>query len=454
MKIIIVGAGEVGFNIAQRLASEDKEVVVIDRSPEQLKQLSEVLDVQVVQGSGSSPGILEDAGIAGAEILLAVTDSDDTNLIACLFANFLAPGVIKVARIRDEKYSNYQHLLEKDILKISLVINPEVEVVKTIQRLMSVPGAVDIGEFAQGRVKLIGIKVAGESPLAGTRLLELRQKIGETGLVIGAIIRENRLIVPTGRNRLEAGDLVYFVCEKEHLDHVLNIFGQYPKPIRDVMIIGGGHIGRRLAATLEKEAVRAKLIEKDSVCCHSLSERLNHTLIIHGDGTDQELLEQENIGEMDLVITVTEDEETNVLASLLAKRLGAERTITRINKFAYVPLVEAIGLDHIVSPRLSAIDTILQYIRRGKVITTLSLKGEEVEVLEAVALETSDLVSKPLKNLRFPTGIIVLAILRGDKVIVPTGESIVLPQDRVIIISSRKNMPWVEKALMVNLEYF
>jgi trk system potassium uptake protein TrkA len=454
LRIIIIGSGEVGFNIAQRLAFENKEVVVVDRRPAALKRVSEYLDVKILQGSGSSPRVLEEAGISGADILLAVTDSDETNLIACLFATHLAPGITKIARIRNEEYSHYEQALAKDMLHINVVINPEVEVVKTIERLMSVPGAVGMGEFVGGRIRLVGIRVNAASPLAGTPLPDLRQSIGTERLVIGAIIRKNRLIIPTGRDRIEADDLIYFVCEKRELGKILQNFGHRVEPIHNVMIIGGGNIGLRLAATLEKKALHIKLIERDPDRCHLLAEKLDSTLVLEGDGTDQELLEEENIRGMDLVIPLTGDEETNVLSSLLAKRLGAKRTITRISKIAYMSLVEAIGLDHIVSPRLSAIDTILQFIRRGKVISALSLKGEEAEALEAIALETSDIVGRPLKGLRFPKGTIVLAIIRGEEVIVPTGESVVLPQDRIIILSTRKNIPRVEQALMVKLEYF
>jgi trk system potassium uptake protein TrkA len=454
VRIIVVGAGEVGFHIAQRLAFENKEVVVIDKHAETLRRVGELLDVQTVGGSGSSPSVLEEAGIARADILLAVTDSDETNLVACLAASLLAPGIVKLARIRSEEFGKYQSALSKDILHINLIINPEIEVVSTIERLMSVPGAVDIGEFADGRIKLAAIRVKTGSLLAGTPLPELRRKTGKEGLVIGAIIRMNRLIIPSGADRLEADDLVYVVCEDRELPRLLEISGHRPEPIKEVMIIGGGNIGLRLAQNLDKKPLHVKLVEKVPERCRFLAERLDHTIILQGDGSDQELLQEENIGAMDLVVSITGDEETNVLCSLLAKRLGAKRTFTRINKLAYMPLVEAIGLDHIVSPRLSAVDSILRYIRRGRVISALSLKGEEAEALEAVALETSDIVGKPLKAVRFPKGALLLAVLRGEEVIVPTGDTVILPHDRIVILSRRRTIPQVEKALTVKLEYF
>ena len=453
MKIIIVGAGEVGFHIAQKLALESKEVVIIDNRAEALKRFSELLDVQTIQGSGSSPYVLEQAGVQHADTFLAVTDKDETNLVACLFADALSPGIIKLARIRDEHYTTYHAELTRKILNLSMIINPETEVVKSITRSMNVPGAEDFSEFAGGRIKLIGIRVNENAAVTGTRLMELRANVGTLRFIVAAVFRNDRLIIPSGKDRIKTGDLVYFVCETEDTEKVLELFGSRMEPLRDILIVGGGNIGLRLARHLEEKPFHVRLIEKNLERCEFLVEQLQRTIVLHGDGTDQTLLEEENIQGMDVVISLTGDEETNVLTSLLAKRLGAKRCITRLSKFAYIPIAGAIGLGHIVSPRLSAINTILQHVRRGKVISAVSLK-EEAEVLEAIALESSGIVGKPLKNLHFPKGAIVLAILRGDQSMIPTGDTVVLPQDNVIILSTRKNIPRVERELMVKLEYF
>ncbi|NLJ27891.1 MAG: Trk system potassium transporter TrkA [Deltaproteobacteria bacterium] len=453
MKIIIVGAGEVGFHIAQKLALESKEVVIIDNRAEALKRFSELLDVQTIQGSGSSPYVLEQAGVQHADTFLAVTDKDETNLVACLFADALSPGIVKLARIRDEHYTTYHAELTRKILNLSMIINPETEVVKSITRSMNVPGAEDFSEFAGGRIKLIGIRVNENAAVTGTRLMELRANVGALRFIVAAVFRNDRLIIPSGKDRIKAGDLVYFVCEAEDTEKVLELFGSRMESLRDILIVGGGNIGLRLARHLEEKPFHVRLIEKNLERCEFLVEQLQRTIVLHGDGTDQTLLEEENIQGMDVVISLTGDEETNVLTSLLAKRLGAKRCITRLSKFAYIPIAGAIGLGHIVSPRLSAINTILQHVRRGKVISAVSLK-EEAEVLEAIALESSGIVGKPLKNLHFPKGAIVLAILRGDQSMIPTGDTVVLPQDNVIILSTRKNIPRVERELMVKLEYF
>lgn len=453
MRIIIVGAGEVGFQIAQRLALENKEVVVIDRRPDALKRFADLLDVQTVQGSGSSPRVLEQAGVGNADTFLAVTDSDETNLVSCLFANALSPGITKLARIRDDDYFRYKPEMTKLILNISSIINPEVEVVKTIERAITTPGADDVSEFAEGRIKLISIRIGSESPIKDISLLDLRKRAGDLRFIVGAILRGDRLLIPFGQDSIQPGDTVFFVCAAEETEKVLEIFGVRTEPQKYILIIGGGNIGFRLAQNLEN-SYHVRLVERNKDRASFLAEQLNRTIIIHGDGTEQSLLEEENVRGMDVVVSVTGNEETNVLLSLLAKRLGARRNITRINKFAYMPIASAIGLGNIVSSRLSAIDTILQHVRRGKVISAVSLKGEEAEVLEAIALETSAIVGKPLKDLDFPHGAIVLAILRGKDSFIPTGNTVVQPQDRVIILSTRQSMLRVEEQLAVKLEYF
>ncbi|MFP3867934.1 MAG: Trk system potassium transporter TrkA [Desulfobacteraceae bacterium] len=454
MKIVIVGAGEVGFHIAQRLALENKEVVVIDKDPEALKRVSEHLDVQTLQGSGSNPQVLEEADIKSAGTVLAVTDSDEANLIVCFFANFLAPGIPKVARIRSDEYNAYRKALAKEPLNISMVINPDVEVITSILSYMSAPDVEEINEFAGGRIVMVGKYLPPDSPLNNLKLLNLPDQIGKKRLIIAALIRDGQLIIPKGTDRIKAQDLVYFVCEKKDLEQILKLFGSQMHAPRNILIVGGGKIGLRLAQALDNKTYNTKLIECDLERSQKLSAQLNRVIVLHGDGTDQELLEQENIGSMDLVIALTGDEEMNILSCLLAKRLGAHKTLARINKFAYMSLVQTVGVDHIVSTRLAAIYSILHYIRRGRVLSIVSLKGEQAEVLEAIALETSDIVGTPLKELKFPADALVLCILRGQEVIIPSGDSVIQPQDRVMILSTRENILLVEKSLMVKLEYF
>lgn len=454
MKIVIVGAGEVGYHIAGRMALENKDVVVVDKNPDAVRRISENIDVQTVTGSGSNPFVLEEAGIREADIMLAVTDSDEVNLVACLMADVLSTHTKKLARLRGAGYDTHHDTLRDHAPHIDTVINPEIEVVKTIEQLMRVPGAVDTGQFAQGRIKYVGIYLDEHARLAGARLAELPNIIGGHRLLIAAIMRDEELIIPTGKDQLLPGDLIYFISEEKHLLKTLSIFDKHAQPVKRVMIIGGGSIGYRLSVALEKAGLYCKIIEKNSNRCTVLAEKLNKTVVLHGDGSDQNLLAEENIGDIDVVVTLTNDEETNILASLLAKRLGAGKTITQISKFSYFPLMTAIGIEQVVSPRLSAINTILQHIRRGKVLSAASLKGELAEVLEVVALETSDIVSKPLKQIAFPKGAIVAGIIRKDRIIIPSGDSIVEPEDRIIIFAHREAINRVEKMLAVKLEYF
>ena len=385
LKVVIVGAGEVGFHIAERLSAENKQVVIIDTQADALKRVTEYLDVQSVLGSGSSPVTLDQAGVGDCDILLAVTDSDETNIIACLFANVLAPEALKLARIRNEEYLLYKEALSKDILKIGMVINPEMEAIRTIERLISVPGAVDYGEFVGGKIKMVGIRIdAGQCELVGGPITSLRRHI-DPEVIIAAIIRGEKLIIPSGQDMLLDGDLIYFVCEDRDLQKVLRAFGFPSALARNVMIIGGGNLGYRLASLFERKAFHSKLVDRNEMRCEFLAQNLNRVIVLKGDGTDQDFLEDENVGDMDVVVSVTGDEETNVLSSLLAKNLGARKTITRINKVGYLPLLRAVGIEHSVSPRLSAINSILQYVRRGRIINTVSIQGEDAEVLEAIA---------------------------------------------------------------------
>ncbi len=454
MKIVIVGAGEVGFHVAHHLAMENKDVVVIDEIPDAIRRVSDHLDVQTIIGSGSSPLILKEAGIRGADILLAVTDRDETNLVACMVTHLIAPNTRKIARIRDAGFDEFHEKFQQHSPRIDTIINPEIEVVKTIHRLMSVPGAADVGEFAGGRIKFVGVYLDSTSRLAGVRLSELAAITAPVRLLIAAVVREDKLIIPRGKDRLQAGDLVYFISEEDKFFDTLAVFDKREEAVKRVLIVGGGRIGFRLASLLEKESISIKVIDKGAERCAFLAENLEKSIVLCGDGSDQSLLEEENIRDMDVVVTLTDDEETNILSALLATRMGARQTIAKLDKFSYFPLMKAIGIEQVVSPRLSAINSILQHIRKGKVLSAMSIKGEQAEVMEAVALETSDIVGRPLKEIQFPKGAMVVSILRGERIIIPSGESVVDAGDRVIIFAHREAIPKVEQILAVKLEYF
>jgi trk system potassium uptake protein TrkA len=445
LRVIIVGAGEVGFHIAKRLASENKDVVVIDRNPTVLQRILDHMDVQVLEGSGCSPLVLREAGVDRADMLLAVTDSDEINLMACTFAKMLAPGLTKLARIRNDEYTAYAGQLAREI-GIGLIINPEVEVVRSIEHMLRAPGAVDISDLAGGRIKLAGTWITEGNPLAGLRLTELRRKAGDMPLIVAAIVRNDKVIVPTGSDEILQGDLVYFVCEDNQLQPVFSFLGNRPGRKSNVLIIGGGNIGLRLARSLEKKPIHVKLLDKSPERCTELAEELDRTVVLVGDGTDQEVLLEENIGDMDVVVTMTGNEESNILSSLLARKLGTPMAITRLNKIEYMPLVRAIGLEHIVSPRLSAVNSIFKHVRKGGVLSAVAIK-DGAEALEALAGPDSSLVGNALKDLSFPKGVLVLCIMRGDSVLIPAGHDVIRSGDRLFILSLTESIPEVERML-------
>ena len=452
MKIIIVGAGEVGFHSAQKLSEEGQDVVLIDKDPDKIKRITENLDVQALIGSGTSPDTLKISGIKDADMLVAATDSDEANLIACLLARNMNRYILKVARVRNQEYLQEKDLFGKDLLGVEQIINPESAMVETIRNLMTVPGASDVIDFVGGKVRLIGFTIRPDSPFAGRRLSTFDDLNGD--ILIGTIIRGDKVLIPHGEDIIQSGDLIYLVIKSDEINKVFKFLKIEEEYTRRVIIIGGGETGAALAGALDNTGLHVKVIERDSQRCGILAENLERAIVINGDGTDKDLLQEENISEMDFVVSLTGDEENNVLISLLAKEMGARKTITRISKLSYIPLVSAIGIDTVVSPRLSAVRAILQYIRRGKVISVAPLKGEHAEAIEAEALETSDIVDTPLSEINFPKGALLGAIVRGDEVIIPRGKSVVRVKDRLIIFAVRKVIPKLEKLLMVKLDYF
>ncbi len=450
LKIIIIGAGQVGFHTARRLVEEHKDVVVIDKNPAILARLTDQLDVQALEGSGSSLQVLEEAGIQDADALLAVTDSDEINLVACSFANILAPNITKVVRLRNEDYLSHAEIIKKNF-NVEFLINPEKEIVNAIRNLIGMPGASDSRDFFEGRIKLVSLWVDRPSLLTEGPLLGVRERVGIEQLIVAAIIRRDKIIIPKGQDEVYFGDRVYFICFERDLEKILKKFGTRWEKQKKVMIIGGGGIGLRLARALEKEGLAPKIVEQDKRRCEHLSENLDRSVVLHSQGDDSDMLLEENIGDVDVAVTVTGDEENNILMSLLAKSLGAKKTITRVNKVEYLPMVRRIGLESIVSPRISAVNSILRNMRGGRVISAVSIQ-EEADVLEASIEEGSWVVGKKIYELSFPEGAIVLSLARGDSVIIPTGTDCFQAGDRVLILATRKSIAKVEKVLTVKFD--
>ena len=443
LKIVIVGAGEVGFHIAQRLSEEQKQVVVIDQNPDKLRRIEDSMDVQTVLGSGSIPSVLKDAGAGDAAIFLAVTDSDETNIVACLFANAIAPKAVKLARIRTEEYTAYPQLLGSGSLQISMLINPEQEIVRSIERLLTLPGAVEYGQLADGFIRMVGMRVEG-GPLIDQPLTRFREIVRDDGIMVGAIARGQKLIVPSGSDAIKMGDTVYFAYKPTSQRALLRALHKTRGSLGTACIVGGGNIGLRLARLFENKGVDTKLIDISEDRCEYLADQLQGTLVLHGDGTDKSLLQEEHIDQMDAFIAVTGDEESNILSCLLAKSLGVKETVARVNKAAYLPLVEAIGIAHSVSPRLSAVNSILQYIRQGKVLSSVSVGGDAAEMLEALVDEESLIAGKRVYELGLPKGILLLGVIRGGEAFIPSGQTVIQPQDRIVLLSLREKMSKLE----------
>ncbi len=453
MQVLIIGAGEVGFHTALRLSREGHRVVVLDRDPEQLRKVNERMDVNTLLGPGASPRMLVEAGVAQSDLVVAVTDSDEVNLTACRFAKLLARSATRVARVRSQDYLEFLEQEGSKALDVDTVINPEREVAGQILQFISVPAASSVADFAEGRVKLLSLRVPATSPLVGRKLMELRTPSGPDFLV-AAIERGGRVVIPRGADAIHYDDLAYVVVRHEEIEPVVRAFGLHAEPVRSLVVVGGGAIGRLVAQEAAARGIKVRIIERNEERCHQLVDRLRGVLVLHGDGTDMSLLEEENIGAADVFAAVTDDEEDNVLIALLGKKMGVKRTISRVAHLGYVPLVSTLGLDLVVSPRFAAVGAILRYLRRGKVLNVAALRDEGAEVIEVEAQATSALVGRPLAEVKLPSGALVAALDRGGVVDIPSGATVVQPGDRLVIFLLRPVLAKVEKLLTVSLDYF
>ncbi len=456
MRVIVIGAGEVGYNIADILSKEGNDIIIIDKDEERLKSIAENLDVQTITGSGSSPQVLKKAKLNQAEMVVAVTDSDEANIVACLLASAQSPSPLKIARIRNPDLNRDSILFDKTHLNIDLCINPEREAVNDVINLMEYSGASEVIDFVGGDVKLVSFYVDSECRSVGKNLQQIMEIYPEgEDIMIASITRGDEPIIPSGKTVIKEKDHLSVFAKSEDVRNMLKFFGKKAEPSERVFIIGGGNTALMLAELLEKKLVdTVKLIERRQDRCAVLASRLDKTICLHGDGTDQDLLKEENIQDADYFIAVTDDEEANILSALLAKQLGVKKAISLVNKAGYTHLIPLLGIDGVMNPRRASIGKILHFIRKGKVISATPLGDEKAEAVEFIALETSDITDRPLKDIDFPKGTIVGAITRNGEVIIPGGDSIILPGDHVILVTLRSSIPKIEKILTVKLDYF
>ncbi|MBC8268261.1 MAG: Trk system potassium transporter TrkA [Rhodospirillaceae bacterium] len=458
MKIIVCGAGQVGSSIARQLSMENNDVTIVDQSSKLISQITDTLDVQGVVGHASRPDILESAGAEDADMIIAVTYADEVNMVACQVAHSLFDVPTKIARVRHQSYLMpiWANLFSRDHMPIDVIISPEIEVAHAVTRRLQVPGAFEMIPMCDDKVRLLGVRCGDDCPLVHTPLRQLTQLFPDLNIVIVGLMRENVPIVPTGDDQMLPGDEVYFVVDTEHLPRAMAAFGHEESEARRLLIFGAGNIGLFLAQQLEKEFpwVRAKLIEIDLKRAEAVAGQLENTVVLHGDVLDSEILEEANAGAAETIVSVTNDDETNILASLLAKRHGAKRAITLINKSSYEPLVAPLGIDVVVSPRNITVSTILQQVRRGRIHSVHTLREGFGELIEAEALETSPLVNIPLKDVNLPAGVLLGAIVRDTEIITPRGNTVVQVGDRVVLFAAADQVRNVEKMFSVQLEFF
>lgn len=449
MRILIAGGGQSAALIAGRLIREGNEVTIVDRDAERCVQLEDQLDAKVVRGSAGSVETLHRAGIRNADMLIAVTDSDEINLLACLIAQSDSKAKIKVARVRTHEFEQWRRVVEQTGLKIDLMIHPETDVMDRIMRVMRVPGVSDIVDFAEGRVKLFGMNVERDSWFAGKTVIELDAAGPPANSLIGMIFRGQQVIIPHGAQALLPGDHIYICTTKENLGPVLRFMGIEPREeLNRVFIVGGKQIGIGLSLALEAQGVNVKLIEREASRCTRISEIVKSTVVIHGDGTDQTTLEEENIEGVDAFLALTSHDEDNIIASLLARRLGAKKVVALINRLNYLPMVQRLGINTSVSMRVATVDRVLQFVRKGAVLSVTTFRQEEAEAIELLAEAGSSYLGRKLRDMKLPRGAIVGAIARENgEVMVPRGDAEIEEGDRVLFFCLEKVVPELEAVL-------
>ena len=443
MRVIIVGAGEVGFQLAKFLSAEGIDVVVIDKSKDKLKRISEEIDVAMIEGEGGSPSVLKDAGAYEADILLAVTNMDETNMIACLVAKAMFQIPRNVARIRNLEYFSNEVLLNS--LGINPAISPEIEAARAVIRLIEVPFAADVEDFEEGNAKVIGFRLPPDSKLIGKAFKDLN--LNKPKILIGAIHRADKIIIPSGNDTLKKNDIIYVPVQRDNVDLVCESVGGEMLPVKRIMILGGGRIGYYVAKTMEEKGINVKVIERDVDRCKFLLKSLKKSVILHGDGSDQKLMEEENISDMDVFVAISNNEELNIMASLLAKSLKVKKVITIVNRTDYLPLASNLGIEAVLSPRLITASSILKYVRGGNVLSLTTVAEGKAEIMEARVIEGSVLIGKTLIDVQFPKKTLIGAIIRDQNVIIPSGTDRIAANDKLIIFTLQESIKQVEKLL-------
>ncbi|MDG2914909.1 Trk system potassium transporter TrkA [Bisgaard Taxon 10/6] len=449
MKIIILGAGQVGTTLAENLVSEDNDITLVDNAEARLEYLQDKHDLRVVRGLASSPAVLREAGAPDADLLVAVTSSDEVNMVACQVSYTLFNTPTKIARIRQGDYLREKDkLFLPEVFPIDHIISPEKLVSDEVVRLIDYPGALQVAHFADQRISLVVCKAYYGGPLVGYAISALREHMPHIDCRIVSILRQDITIRPQGSTIIEAGDEVTFICETTYIKAVMSELQRLEKPYKRVMIVGGGNIGASVAKRLEHSCI-VKLIERDAAKAMVLSEKLSDTLVFHGDASDQSLLFEEHIENIDAFISLTSDDEANIMAALLAKRLGAKKALVLIQRMAYINLIQGGAIDIAISPQQATISALLAHVRKGDTPNVATLRHGVAEALEVVIHgdeATSAVVGRKVSELKLPNGVILGAILRRNEVIIAKKDVVLQDEDHVVVyVSDKKIVPDIER---------
>ncbi len=458
MKIVILGAGQVGGNLADTLAHEDNDITLVDNDLERLRELQDRLDIRTVRGHASHPNVLTQAGADDADLIICVTNSDEINMVSCQVAQSLFKTPTKIARIRNHHYlKRAEVLFNPQAFPVDVLISPEAVVCDYITRLIEHPGALQVLDFAEGKVKLVAVRAYHGGPLVGQELRFIKQHMPHVPARVAAIFRKDRPILPEGNVRIEADDEVFFIAASQHIRAVMSELRRKELAYKRILVAGGGNIGFRLASRIEQR-YRVKVLERNLERCHYLSEHLDNTVVLQGNASDQDLLVSENIEDTDIFIALTNDDEANIMSSMLAKRLGARKVMALINNPAYVDLVQGGEIDVAISPSLATIGSLLTHVRRGDIVNVHSLRRGAAEAIEAIAhgdANSSQVIGRNIADIDLPEGTTIGAVVRNEEVIMAHRGLVIEPDDHVILfLMDKKRTPDVERLFQVGLTFF
>tara|TARA_R110002051_G_scaffold57104_3_gene105806 strand:+ start:7868 stop:9244 length:1377 start_codon:yes stop_codon:yes gene_type:complete len=458
MKVIICGAGQVGWQIARHLSGEKNDVTVVDNNPELVRRATDTLDVQGISGFASYPDVLERAGAKDADMIIAATHSDEVNMVTCQVAHSVFAIQRKIARLRSQSYLTaiYSDLYRRDHLPIDVVISPEREVAEAALQRLAAPSAFDTESFMDGKAQLLGISISDDCPVINTPLRQLTDLFSTLRALVVGIRREGTLFVPSAGDQIFVGDECYIFTQTEDMSRTMEIFGKTHAKQERIVIIGGGNVGLGVARALEAytDRVRVKVIEKNRVIAEAAADALDRTIVLLGDGLDGALLEEANISSADAVLAVTDDDKTNLLASVRAKEMGCAMAITLINDPSLVPLMGPLDIDAYINPRATTVSSILRHIRHGRVRAVYSIGDAEAEVIEAQVLGTSPISGHRIKDIAFPEGTMVCAVMKDGKPRKPTGDMRIDEGDVIAIFAMADDVPEVERLLQVSIDFF